>query len=326
MSIRYLTGCTNEDAEDYAASWSGELGLLIQPDNSYHLKIDRFEAWAADNGCFASKWDETKWWGWLRDVAAHAAKGADLTCEITGETFHEDLLATCLFAVAPDVVGDAEATLKKSRPWLSKIRDLGLPVAFVAQDGSEDLDANLIPWGEFDVLFLGGSTEFKLDPDRAGKVTREAVRRGIPVHMGRVNSAKRLKLAEAWGCETADGTFIGFGPERNVYLMAGWFDKLNPVGKKEDPADRREFLDWVDARRKGKKNKKEDDDGDLLSQRSGPTEGTRGGDQEDYSGVRLDDPSPAGRGRLVLDSRSSRGSSPEDLRDRRTRRAVGAVY
>ena len=234
--MRYLTGCTNESIQDYALLFSDELGILIQPGNSYHLKIQEFGAWAADNGCFAAKWNEKAWWAWLVNVAALAAIGDDFTCEITGEVHHTDLRETCLFAVAPDIVGKAAETLEKSSPWLERIRGLGLPVAFVAQDGAELDPEALIPWGKFDVLFIGGSTEFKVDPARGGLLAALARARGIEVHMGRVNSAKRLALADSFGCSSADGTFIGFAPERNVDRMAGWFDKLQPFTRRKKAA------------------------------------------------------------------------------------------
>ncbi|WP_224277322.1 hypothetical protein [Streptomyces sp. LS1784] len=97
----------------------------------------------------------------------------------------------------------AVATLTMSLPWLPRIRSLGVPAAFVAQDGSEAV--GLIPWDQTDVLFIGGSTEWKLGPG-VQSVARQAVDRGIPVHMGRVNSRRRLQLAKDMGCSSADGT------------------------------------------------------------------------------------------------------------------------
>ncbi len=41
-------------------------------------------------------------------------------------------------------------------------------------------------WHRLDALFVGGSTYFKLGPTAAGLV-REAKRRGLWTHMGRVN-------------------------------------------------------------------------------------------------------------------------------------------
>lgn len=154
--------------------------------------------WCADNGAFSDRFDETKWWAFLTRNA-HAA-------------------ATCLFAVAPDVVGDAVATEARSTPWLGKIRDLGYPVAYVAQDGLEDHPP---PWDQFDVLFIGGSTEWKLGP-HARAAVREAKARGKRVHMGRVNSEKRYRYAAQIGCDTADGTYLTFGPDVNLPNLLSW--------------------------------------------------------------------------------------------------------
>jgi hypothetical protein len=158
--------------------------------------------WCADNGCFNDEsFDEQRWWDWLQHHAIDACH--------------------CLFAVAPDVLGDAEATLVRSLPWLTKIRELGYPAAYVLQDGS---DACVPPWDEFDVLFVGGTTDFKLGPI-ARELVREAKKRGKHVHMGRVNSRRRYRYAEAIGCDSVDGTFLVFGPDRNWPRLRGWIEQ-----------------------------------------------------------------------------------------------------
>lgn len=184
-------------------------------------------AWCADNGCFTDKWSEDEWWKFLTDNAHRAG--------------------SCTFAVAPDEVGDAWATHLRSMPWLAKIRALGYPAAYVAQNGAR---GDRLPWGHFDCLFLGGSlecapcgyvwresrkprrdepcphcsrplAEWKLGPV-ARALTFEAKRRGKWVHMGRVNSLKRLRYAAAIGCDSADGTFVAFGPDANLPRVLGW--------------------------------------------------------------------------------------------------------
>lgn len=161
-------------------------------------------AWCADNGCFSDKFDEASWWNWLVANAGDAA--------------------TCKFAVAPDVVGDAVATLERSRPWFAKIRQLGYPVAFVAQDGIEDTD---VPWDEFDALFIGGSTDFKLG-DVARAFILEAKARGKYVHVGRVNSKKRFDMFAALtvdgqsAVDSVDGTYLTFGPRVNIHRLLTW--------------------------------------------------------------------------------------------------------
>jgi hypothetical protein len=180
----------------------GLIGLIDTPKQGSRAVKESLHdtdvVWCADNGCFSEKWDEAAWWAFLLRNAHRAD--------------------SCLFAVAPDVVGDAAATLVKSAPWLSKIRALGYPVAFVAQDGLTIEDA---PWAEFQVLFLGGTTAWKLGPE-ARSLAAEAKRRGLWVHMGRVNSEKRYRYALAIGCDSADGTKLVFGPDTNLPQVLAW--------------------------------------------------------------------------------------------------------
>lgn len=139
--------------------------------------------------------------------------------------------ALCRFAVAPDVVGNAAATLARSAPWLPKIRELGLPAALVAQNGLEDL---IVPWDTFDVLFIGGTTEWKVGL-AAAQLAGEARARGKGVHVGRVNSLKRLRHAIRIAGEdvTVDGTFIAFAPSTNLDRMAVWFQAIHEDGRRE---------------------------------------------------------------------------------------------
>lgn len=129
----------------------------------------------------------------------------------------------CLFAAAPDVLGDAAATLKRSAYMLPWIRYIGVPAALVAQDGLEDLD---VPWDEFDVLFLGGSTGWKLGP-AAAWLAGEAKARGKRVHMGRVNSLQRLWHAVSIGCDSCDGTYLAFAPDANLDRLLPWLAAVN---------------------------------------------------------------------------------------------------
>lgn len=159
--------------------------------------------WCADNGCFGKGYPgDEKWLAWL-ETNAHAA-------------------ADCLFATAPDVVGDAAATLARSAPFLPLIRELGYPAALVAQDGLENLP---VPWDSFDVLFIGGTTQWKLSAAVRGLV-KQAKERGKWVHCGRVNSSKRFRLMAAIGCDSADGTFLTFGPDINLGRLKGWINNL----------------------------------------------------------------------------------------------------
>jgi hypothetical protein len=199
--VLYLANPSTERVRD--AMRAGLLGCIDTP--AQGNRIPDGALWCADNGAYSTKgWPgEEAWYRWLANHPADRSR--------------------CLFAVAPDVVGDATATINRSARWLEPIRALGYPVALAAQDGLEHLAA---PWSEFDVLFVGGSTSWKLGA-AARDLIFEARRRGMPVHMGRVNSLRRLRYATAVGCTTADGTYLAFGPDQNLPAALGWMRDVN---------------------------------------------------------------------------------------------------
>ena len=160
--------------------------------------------WCADNGCFGSGYPgDAKWISWLGRQS--------------------DRSASCTFVTAPDVVGDARATLDRSTPWLPEIRRLGFRSAYVLQDGQETVP---VPWDDLDCVFIGGSTEWKLGPTPRSLVA-EAKERGKWAHMGRVNSFKRLRYAASIGCDSADGTTITFAPDLKLPKVLAWLDIIN---------------------------------------------------------------------------------------------------
>jgi hypothetical protein len=133
-------------------------------------------------------------------------------------TRHQPIAGRVLFVVAPDVVGDAPATYERSAPWLLVIRGLGFRAAYVAQDGQQHFDP---PWDQFDCLFVGGTTAWKMGP-HVPPLVAEAKARGKWVHAGRVNSARRFAHFELMGCDSADGTFVAFGPDVNLPKVLDW--------------------------------------------------------------------------------------------------------
>jgi hypothetical protein len=199
-------GNPTANPEIHRAMRDGELGFIDTPSQSQRPFAGT--TWCADNGCFNdAKFDAGRWWAWLKRRAVDAE--------------------SCAFATAPDVVGNHIATLLRSEPWLPRIRKLGFPAAFVAQDGAT---IETVPWDSFDALFIGGTTEFKLGPE-ARKLALHAKSLGKWVHMGRVNSGKRFRYAESIGCDSADGTFLRFAPTENLGRLMRWVDDL-----KDNPA------------------------------------------------------------------------------------------
>lgn len=197
----YLTGSIPKSPEMVAALRANPVGVMMQPGIGYSRDNVATWQWAADNGCFAAKWDAGKWLAWLRRMAG---------------------VPGCLFAVVPDVVGDHAATMARWAEWSPVVRSLGYPLAFVAQNGCGPDD---VPWDECDAVFLGGDDTYKLGPD-AEAVARRAKALGKWLHMGRVNSLRRLRIAADWGCDSADGTFLAFGPDVNTPRLTGWLMAL----------------------------------------------------------------------------------------------------
>ena len=100
------------------------------------------------------------------------------------------------------------------------------------QDGQEHLP---VSWQLCDAAFIGGSTPWKLGP-AAADLAAQARARGLWVHMGRVNSLRRLRHAVAIGCRSVDGTFLAFGPDRNLRTLLRWLRLTPPAEPDHQPA------------------------------------------------------------------------------------------
>ena len=82
-----------------------------------------------------------------------------------------------------------------------------------------------VPWDLFDVLFLGTTAWNSDRRPPTWHVRPEHVAFGV--HCGRVNSLKRLRYAASIGCQSADGTFLAYGPDRNLPVLLGWLHTLH---------------------------------------------------------------------------------------------------
>lgn len=154
-------------------------GWLISSRSRVLKHLSDAPVWAADNDCF-SDWNPTRFERFLGRVEG---------------------MPNCLFVNAPDVVCDAAATLERFEDWQPVIAGYGLPVAFTLQNGIQTCD---VPWDRIQAVFIGGDTLFKFS-----RVVKEiawvAKRRGLWIHMGRVNSGIRIQHSAAIGCDSFDG-------------------------------------------------------------------------------------------------------------------------
>jgi len=109
----------------------------------------------------------------------------------------------CRFVAVPDVVGSARRTMEVFRGWRASLD--GWPLAFVVQDGQEDLP---IPWNCCAAVFIGGSTDWKMS-DHAATCIKAAKALGKWCHVGRVNTPARFEYFRELGADSIDGSGLG---------------------------------------------------------------------------------------------------------------------
>lgn len=173
-----------------------DVGVLLVPGARNRPIAGR--AWAIDNGAFAG-FDEAAFLALL-------------------DRTHAEGHGRPLFVTAPDVVADHAATLERFRTWEPRLRAYGWPVAFVLQDGCQ---VSAVPWARCDAVFVGGSTEFKVS-DTARDLVACAKARGKWTHMGRVNTKRRIRLADSWGIDSFDGSGFSKWAAARIPLGLAW--------------------------------------------------------------------------------------------------------
>lgn len=197
----------------------GKVGLLMGPGG--FRNPPPYLPYALDNGAFGAwtkdlPWDEGAWMRLLLDAAAAKHRPA--------------------WALVPDVVADRKATIEKWACFAPTVRNLlpGVPLAFAVQDGMERQD---VP-ADADVVFVGGTTEWKWStvPAWTGWFER--------VHVGRVNSLRRLLDCEQQGVESCDGTGWFRGNEVQSRGVIRWITG-------NVPAQLRLFLDLAAPAKEG---------------------------------------------------------------------------
>lgn len=180
----------------YFVNWDGDMsawppwyGILRSPRSaSAILTREGQRMWCGDNDAFHDLFEPATFRHWLAKM--------------------RPFQSNCVFIACPDVVADAKETHERWCEWAPIIDRLGYRPAFVLQDGQNPDEIPALA----EVLFLGGSTEFKLS-DTARACIAEGKKRLAWVHIGRVNSQKRLAYFAPLGADSADGTTINRGPE-----------------------------------------------------------------------------------------------------------------
>lgn len=157
------------------------LGWFLQPRRTMGSLVEN-SVWAVDNDCYSQgdNFDFNTWLIYLNRI--------------------KDWPGDNKFVTVPDVVGNADATHKRWLEFAPEMKKFDMPMAYVAQDGLKDL-----PDIDFDALFIGGTTKFKMGQDVA-RLIKLAKANEKWVHVGRVNSLTRIKHFYLLGADSIDGS------------------------------------------------------------------------------------------------------------------------
>jgi hypothetical protein len=141
--------------------------------------------YAIDNGAWTAHtqqrpWDEGKF---MRLIASHGER-AD-------------------FVILPDVVAGGLESLRFSESWIPRLEGIGRRRLLAVQDGMAPWDVEPL-LGESLGLFVGGSTDWKWRSlPHWGFLARRA---GVYMHVGRVNTTRRILECIRVGADSFDGS------------------------------------------------------------------------------------------------------------------------
>lgn len=200
------SNCVGFDCGYIAGNHPGRLAHLYSP-NGWMIPKQTVR-YALDNGRFSKDWSEEAYLKMLKKASLHREPP--------------------MWALVPDIVGDRQATLDEWALWSPRLKEMGFStLAFACQDGMTAAD---VP-SEAAVVFIGGSTQFKWES--LSMWTENFPR----VHVGRVNTEKRLWEAHEAGAESVDGTGYFRGDPKQLaglrnYLWRSSEGLGNPRGGK----------------------------------------------------------------------------------------------
>lgn len=182
----------------YASRTGSSKNLAVLRRLGWRLMVSAEGVWrnegfqyAIDNGawtCFTQK----KVWDPGRFAALVELLGADAD-----------------FVTTPDIVMGGLASLRLSESWLPRLPGLRL---VAVQNGMEPGDVRPL-LGATVGIFVGGDAKWKCATMASwGRLAREC---GTYLHVGRVNSARRIKMCALAGADSFDGTNLTKYAEKN---------------------------------------------------------------------------------------------------------------
>jgi len=195
----YVSGATSTMRRlAHTGLGQNHLGHLVTPQNGNSLgsMLTSGLPWACDNAAFSNP-DDTKFWNLAID------------------TWEWEQFNPPVWVAVPDVVGCHSQTLDYFDSWVQtweyELGQVRFPLAFVLQNGAT---IATVPWDQIAAVFVGGDDAFKLRGCR--DLVAEAKQRGKLVHVGRVNSLKRLEYAIELGADSVDGSGFSMFPDAKI--------------------------------------------------------------------------------------------------------------
>lgn len=181
---------------NYVRSGIPDIGILLSPG----MHRPNGSVFACDNGVYAAFVLGRTWGG----EAMHAA--------------YMKMIGTChpddpLWVLLPDVVANWRATVDLGNLYLSILRLRGFRTCIALQDGCDFDEAREMGT---DAVFVVGKTPWK-------EANIHAAREAFPdklVHVGRVNTARRLRICQSAGVDSVDGTTLNKYPVKTLPLIA----------------------------------------------------------------------------------------------------------
>jgi hypothetical protein len=177
----------------YASRTGTRRNLAALRAAGWRLMISRAGVWRAEGFPYAL--DNGAW-------TDHAA-GRDFDDE-RFKTLVDRLGGAADWIVAPDIVAGGVRSLRLSLVWLADLLVRTRMVLIPVQDGLEPPDLVNVVMPKRIGIFLGGSTEWKLANMQLWD--KFCAERGIYYHVGRVNTIKRVRLANQAGADSIDGS------------------------------------------------------------------------------------------------------------------------